>query len=152
MRAITHAMPGAAIGLVIGQPEAAVPAAFVSHYVCDALPHFGGGLPQNEELNSRTFRALLLADICLCPLFVLVLAVQRPEHWLLAAICAFVAAAPDLASINSYRSARRGDQLKPGRYTRFAHGIQWFERPLGAVVEVAWFIAMAVILIPIIRK
>jgi len=151
MRAITHAMTGAAIGFAVSEPAAALPLALASHYVLDALPHYGGGLPENEELNSPVFRGLLLADICLCPLFILLLAVQRPQHWILAAICAFIAAAPDLASINTYLRARRGETPKPNRYTRFAHGIQWFERPLGGVVEVAWLIAMAVILIPIIR-
>ncbi len=152
MRAITHAMTGAAIGLGVSEPAVAVPMALASHYVLDALPHYGGGLPESEELNSPTFRVLLLADICLCPLLVLLLAVQRPQHWILAAICAFVAAAPDLASINIYRRARRGEPPKTNRYTRFAHAIQWFERPLGGIFEAAWFMVMLVILVPIIRK
>jgi hypothetical protein len=152
MRAINHALTGAAIGLAVGEPLVAVPLSLVSHYALDVMPHYGGGRPENAEMNSKTFRGLLLLDICLCPLLVLVLAIKRPDHWLLAAICAFVAAAPDLASINVYRSARSGQQPKPNRYIRFAHDIQWFERPIGAVVEVAWFIAMLVILVPLFTK
>ena len=152
MRAINHALTGAAIGFGVSEPAAAVPLALLSHYVLDVLPHYGGGLPEKEELNSPSFRALLLVDTCLCTLLVIILALKRPQHWMLAAICAFVAAAPDLASINRYRSARRGEKTKPNLYTRFASGIQWFERPIGGVVEVAWFIIMLVILVPIINK
>jgi hypothetical protein len=152
MRAINHALSGAAIGLVVGEPAVAVPLAFVSHYICDIIPHYGADLPDKEELNSRSFRVLLLADVCLCVLLVLVLALQRPQHWLLAAICAFVAASPDLFSINLFWNARHGKPIQPNRYQRYAHGIQRFEKPIGAVVEVTWFVAMLIIIVPFIRR
>ena len=148
MRAINHALTGAVIGVLVEEPALAVPAAFISHYICDVIPHFGTNRPEKEELNSRLFRILLLLDICLCALLVLTLAVYRPHHWALAAICAFAAASPDLFSINRYRTARRGGQPYHNRYIRFANDIQWFEKPIGAVVEVVWFIAMVIILIP----
>jgi hypothetical protein len=150
MRAINHALTGAAIGVLIGEPVIAVPLAFVSHYVCDVIPHHGRQQPETEELNSTSFRVLLLADFCLCVLLVLILTLQRPHYWVLAAICAFVAASPDLFSINRYRNARHGKPPKLNPYLRFASGIQWFERPLGAVVEIVWFIAMLIILVPIL--
>jgi hypothetical protein len=151
MRAINHALTGAAIGLVVGEPIAAVPMAFVSHYLCDIIPHYGSSIPDEEVLNTKSFRVILLADFCLCVLVVLILALTRPQHWLLAAVCAFVAASPDLASFGRYRSARQGKPLRPNRYLDFSKGIQRFERPIGAVVEVVWFIAMLIIIIPIIR-
>lgn len=151
MRAINHALTGAAIGVVVGNPVIAVPAAFVSHYICDMIPHYGGGRPETEELNSSSFRFLLYLDIVLCGLVVLILATYRPQHWLLAAACAFVAASPDLFSLNRYRSARAGRPAKRNLYLDFASAIQWFERPIGAVVEITWFIAMLAILWPYIR-
>jgi hypothetical protein len=151
MRAVNHALTGAAIGLLVSEPVLAVPLAFVSHYVCDMIPHYGGGLPEKEEITSKKFNILLLIDFCLCPLVVLVLVLYRPDHWILAAVCAFVAASPDLFSISRYLDARANRQPKHSLYQDFATAIQWFERPIGAVVEVAWFIAMLIILIPLIR-
>lgn len=150
MRAINHALTGTAIGLLVADPVVAIPLSFVSHYICDIIPHYGMDLPESEELNTKTFRVLLLADFCLCVLVVLILAVYRPHHWLLAAICAFVAASPDLASVKRYLNARRGKPIKYNRYINFATSIQRFEKPIGAVVEIAWFIAMLIIVVPII--
>jgi hypothetical protein len=151
MRAINHALTGAVIGAAISEPAIALPLAFFSHYVCDAIPHYGGGKPEEEELNSPVFRSLLLVDAGLCGLLVLILALYRPKHWLLMAVCAFLAASPDLFSIGRYKSAREHHKPNLNAYQRFASGIQWFERPIGAVVEVAWFIAMLIILVIIIR-
>jgi hypothetical protein len=151
MTAINHALTGTVIGLLVGQPLLAVPLAVGSHYVCDALPHFGTGLPDKVVLKSNKYRDYLAVEAGLCFLLVVGLVGFRPEHWLLAAICAFAAAAPDLLSINKYLTIRRGRRWQPGRYVRFASRIQWFERPIGAVVEVAWFVAALVIIIPFLR-
>jgi hypothetical protein len=151
MTAVNHALTGALIGLLIGQPEVAVPVAIGSHFVCDALPHFGPGLPDEIVLKTGAFRNFLFGQAFLCLLLVVALAVFRPEHWFLAAICAFAAAAPDLLSINRYLKTRRGLKYRPGPYVKFAQGIQWFERPIGAVVEIAWFIAGMGLLVPFLR-
>ena len=151
MTAINHALTGTAIGLLVGQPLLAVPLAVGSHYVCDVLPHFGTGLPDKVVLKSDKYRDYLAVEAGLCFLLVVGLASFQPQHWLLAAICAFAAAAPDLLSINKYLAFRRGRRWQPGRYVRFASNIQWFERPIGAVVEIAWFVAALVIIIPFLR-
>lgn len=151
MTAINHALTGTAIGLLVGQPLLAVPLAIGSHFICDALPHFGPGLPDKTVLKSNIFRNYLGVEAGLCFLLVVCLAFFRPEHWLLAAVCAFAAAAPDLLSINKYLTIRRGRPWKPGRYVKFASDIQWFERPIGAIVEVVWFVAALLIIVPFMR-
>jgi hypothetical protein len=151
MTAINHALTGTIIGLVVGEPLLAIPAAFLSHYICDALPHFGTGLPMNQVMRSDKFRAYLFVEAGLCFLLVILLAVFQPVNWQLAAISAFAAAAPDWLSFNRFITIRRGKTWKPGWYSKFASGIQWFERPIGAVVEVAWFVAALVILVPLLR-
>lgn len=151
MTAINHALTGTVIGLLVGQPLIAVPAAVASHYVCDALPHFGTNLPEKVVLKSNKFRSYLMVEAVLCFALVVCLAVFRPEYWLLAIVCAFAAAAPDFLSINRYLVVRRGKHWQPGRYTKFAKDIQWFERPIGAVVEIAWFVAAVAIIVPFIR-
>jgi hypothetical protein len=155
MRAINHAMTGAIIGLVIGEPLAAIPVAFLSHYIMDVIPHHGEGemgeKQKLEWIRSKLFRNLIYADALLCGLLVLVLAISQPAHWLLAAVCAFAAASPDLLSFNRYQKTLSKKGWKAGWYTKFAGNIQWFERPIGGFVELAWFIAAVIILLPILR-
>jgi hypothetical protein len=152
MRATVHALTGTAIGLVVAEPLVAVPLALVSHYFCDIMPHYGANTAPKDELNSSRFRVLLLIDFCLCVLIVVVLALYQPQPGVLAAVCAFVATSPDLISVTLYWRARQGKPLKPNRYQRIAHNIQLFEKPIGAVVEVAWSIAMLIIIVPILRR
>jgi hypothetical protein len=151
MTAINHALTGTLIGLVVGEPLLAVPAALVSHFVCDALPHFRAA-PEGEKLmRTAWFAPYLATETLFCILLVLLLLLRQPLHWQLAAICAFVAAAPDLASYKRFRLARQNKPYKPGAYVRFASAIQWFERPIGWPVEVAWFIAAVALLVPFLR-
>ncbi|HET7059966.1 MAG TPA: hypothetical protein VFH99_01450 [Candidatus Saccharimonadales bacterium] len=151
MTAINHALTGAVIGLVVGEPLIAIPAALVSHFVCDALPHFGSNLPPMTYLKTKNFRHYIVSDASLCILLVICLAILQPQHWLLASVCAFVATSPDLLWINKYLKMRRGKKWKRNVYEKFAGNIQWFEKPIGAVVEVTWFAAAITLLIPFLR-
>lgn len=148
MTATNHALTGAIIGLVVGNPVIAIPAAFVSHFVCDALPHYGSDESPKKLLKTNGFRDYLIIEAFLCAVFVGLLALAQPAHWWVAALCAFAAASPDFLWINKYRTMRAGRAWRPNRFSRFARDIQWFQRPIGAVVEVAWFIAALIILVP----
>lgn len=151
MRAINHALTGAFIGLVVDQPALATAAAVLSHYVCDVIPHYGSSKPGDIVLKSKSFKDSLYLDAAGCFLVVLILAVIRPHNWVLAAVCAFLAAAPDLFSINRFLTIRRGKKWRPNLYTKFAGNIQWFERPIGGIVEIAWFVATISLLLPLVR-
>lgn len=150
MTAVNHALTGTVIGLLVGEPLIALPAAVASHFVCDALPHFGSRLPPTQKLKTNNFRNYLALEAVLCFLIVLGLAILRPDHWFLASVCAFLAASPDLLWINRYLKIRRGKHWKRSAYARFAGNIQWFERPIGAVVEAAWFIAAILVILPFV--
>lgn len=151
MRAINHALTGALIGLTVDEPLLAGTGSLVSHYLLDMLPHFGPGKVHKKFLLSSSFRNSLFVDAFLCFLLVLLLSLTRPHRWLQAAICAFIATAPDLFWYAQYKQARQKKRWKPGVYARFASRIQWFERPIGAVVEVAWLIAGVSLLLPFVR-
>lgn len=148
MRAINHALTGAAIGLAVGQPAVALPVAFLSHFVLDMVPHFG---TKHDAVGGRNFRNWLLADAVLCLCLVIGLVAVRPHAWWLAAACAFAAAAPDLASAPRFFALQRGHEHQTSsRFVRLAKRIQWFERPIGAVVEVVWFGAAVFVLASIL--
>lgn len=149
MTAANHALTGTAIGLVLGQPILALPLTFLSHYILDALPHFESG-QQEAAYSKKWFHNYLKAEFIACLLIVTVLFWQQPTFWFLASVCAFVAAAPDLVSIKRFVLQKDRKPYKPGRYARFASKIQWFERPIGAVVEVFWAIAMLAIILPLL--
>jgi hypothetical protein len=151
MRAINHALTGAIIGFAVSEPIMALPAAVASHYICDAIPHFGAGLPNAQELRSKLFRDLLYIDALLCVGLVMILAGLKPMHWPLAVLCAFAAAAPDFLSFNRYVHTLQHRKWRGNAYSNFASSIQWFERPVGAAVEVAWFIGATILLLPFLR-
>lgn len=148
MIAFNHALTGALIGLTVQRPLIALPAALLSHFVVDMIPHHGREA-DTASIGSRGFRTQLLLDATACFLLVLVLAIVAPYGWLLAAACAFLATAPDFAWMPGYLRVRRGGAFtahRPNRFMRFAASIQWFERPIGALVEIAWAVGMIILL------
>ncbi len=149
MTATNHALTGAVIGLVVGQPLTAVPAAFLSHFVLDALPHFGD---DNLKFTSKKFTIILASDILLCALLAAVLALKGPEHYYLAAWCAFFATSPDFMWLPDFIRARKHHKKLEARgFLVSFHGrIQWFQRPIGGVVEAAWAVGMVTILAKLI--
>lgn len=155
MTATNHALTGALIGLVTGNAWIAVPAALASHFVCDAIPHFDvPGATREKRIGSKLFlRVQIIFGAVMCGLLVGTLASFHPGHWLLASVCAFVATSPDLLSIPRFVSVRRGDKDPVHRWWlwQFHHRIQWFERPIGAVVEIAWFAGVMVLLAQFVR-
>jgi len=55
MTITNHILAGAIIGAVIKEPALALPIAFASHFVMDALPHFGyeGNKGYGEALKHK---------------------------------------------------------------------------------------------------
>lgn len=145
MTATNHALTGALIGLSVGHPVALL-IALGSHFVLDAIPHY-----TDEELmkaSSKNFAILLVVEACICAGIVLLLLMARPEHWLLGSVCAFLATSPDFMWIPRFVRARRG-QTEPklkNVVMRFHNGIQWFARPIGAFVELAWCVGAFLLL------
>jgi hypothetical protein len=152
MTATNHALTGAAIAFLIGNPLVAIPAALLSHFVCDALPHYGSSKPNEVYLKSNSFKVFLASDAVLCVVLELTLVLVRPRDWLLAAICAFIATSPDLFWIAMFKRAQDGKKLKSSnRFLKFAGDIQWFQRPIGGVVEFAWLIAGVTVITMFLR-
>lgn len=144
MTAPNHALTGAIIGLTITNPYIALPVAILSHFVCDAIPHYDPpGKNNQERLASKRFiLEQLVAGAILCFLLVVALAITRPEHWVIAAICAFSAASPDLLWIPRFvHRLRTGKDREPKWWLlRFHAYIQWKTGTNFWWVEAVWFV------------
>ncbi len=143
MTATNHAMTGAIIGLTVSNPVAAIVIAFFSHFVLDAIPHFGAG---EDFYKTKPFRIMLVVDTLLCVALVAVLFSFHRTYWFVPALAAFAAASPDLWSFKRFYMDRIGKPYHPGYIARFSSMVQWFERPIGAVVEFAWATSAIIIL------
>lgn len=152
MTALNHAVTGALIGFVSGNPLMALPAAFLSHFVCDAIPHYGsvGG-----KTWTKAFKLYLLTDALLCVMLAGLIAYRHPVHWVLAAFCAFAATSPDLLWVKKFiyglKHKRQYKHTSKLDYALGSDGIQWFQRPIGAVVEVAWLVGIGALLFQFIK-
>ena len=113
MRAINHALTGAVIGLTVHNPAVALPAALVSHLVCDAIPHHGSAA--KDAITSRWFAYSLVIDALLCGALVFVLYLSGTNYWLLASVCAFLAASPDFLSVRKYVASLQGSAVNMTR-------------------------------------
>ncbi len=152
MTATNHALTGATIGLLINKPLITLPVAFLSHFLCDAIPHFGATKNSKlASLSSSAFKRLLAVDASLCMVLVIVLFGLHEHHWLQASLCAFLATSPDLLWIKKYQKAQGHKKWRPSPYSKFASAIQWFEKPIGAFVELAWAIAAIAVISAVIR-
>ena len=143
MTAPNHAITGALIGLSLsGNPVLVVALSFLSHFVLDAVPHYDPPGDELARLTSRRFSVELYVQALLCAVIVVLLASSRHAHWLLAAICAFVATSPDLLWIPKFLSVRRTHRLpsKPNWFWRLHHTIQWYTGSRLLWIEAVWFV------------
>jgi hypothetical protein len=137
MTATNHAVTGAFIGIAIANPLA-IPLAFASHFLLDALPHFGY---PGKLLHSHRIKIALLIDASMLMVvsIILLLNVRDP---LLILLCMLAAILPDVISSQRYirelRSGKRETTNIP-LFGRFHSAIQWCERSWGWIPEIVWF-------------
>lgn len=140
MTGFNHALTGAAIGLSLQKPVLIIPAALLSHFVLDVIPHFGGH--PVYEWGHRHFFKVIAFDALMCIAVIVGLFVLAPQHAWLGVLGVVFAMLPDLSLIHYYTKG------KPKHWFHNFHlGIQWFERPPGLLVEAAYlFFILAIIL------
>lgn len=145
-------MTGAVIALLVKEPAIAIPLSFISHFMCDVIPHFGvidnPGQP-DDELFKKKFNIILALDFLAAVGLMIVLGKLFPAQKQLIWICMIAAAIPDLASAY-YRLYIEKIKKQPRHHsiiTRFLYGIQTSETYKGAFVEVAWFLVMGAIIL-----
>lgn len=137
MTATNHMLSGALIATVVRQPLLAVPLAFLSHFILDALPHYG-----NKTLRQPHW--ILVSDAIAAVVVLILLGVFSVQQRFLQLGCALVAASPDLLWVPSLWAELKG-RLKPlNKVEHFLNKIQWGERTWGFLVEIPFGIFLAV--------
>lgn len=154
MTGLNHGMTGAVIALVVKNPAAAVPLAFLSHFVQDMIPHWDYGVRRvgdpNGNFFTRRFNLSLLADFLLSVGMMILLAFLFPAHKWLIWGCMVAAASPDLmwAYYRLYRQhIKRGKVIHLDPLARLHAKIQWSQTGAGLIVEILWFISTGAIIL-----
>ncbi|MCB9822041.1 hypothetical protein H6801_01585 [Candidatus Nomurabacteria bacterium] len=143
MIATNHALTGAVIAVVIKQPVLAIPLAFTSHFICDAIPHFGVDL----KFNSRAMYVWLILDglfALSAAGFLLWYGVESP---VLLAMCGFVAMSPDFGWLYYGLNNKLGKVVEYDTLTKIHHIVQWYQKVPGIIIEVSWATLMIYIII-----
>jgi hypothetical protein len=155
MTATNHALTGAVIAMWVKRPELAIPLAFLSHFVLDAIPHYNPpnmvrskfenySENYNKKLQDRNFRIILPLDMLLYFITLIILPFLAPSGVspLTVFICEIVAVAPDfdggiryLLQKFTYKTKRAKDDYW---FKRFHLWFQWMERPWGIYVELVY--------------
>ena len=135
MTATNHGLFGSFIAVTLhAHPVVAICIAPFSHFLLDALPHYGN----NNDTTSKKFFRLLKMDMLTAVVSTLVLAFIYKEFAILLIACAFLSASPDLMWIY-YEYINK--PLRNKHWVPKFHGwIQWSQTPKGAYIELAWFL------------
>ena len=145
MTGTNHGMTGAVIALLVKEPVIAVPLSFASHFMCDAIPHFGVG---EAAIFQRRFNVILVADFLLAVSLMILLGTLFPSQRLVIWASMIAAASPDLmwAYYDLYMNKIKHQKPRLGKIARFHLRIQK-ESYRGAFTEIAWFAAMGTIIL-----
>lgn len=142
-------MTGGVIGLAIGGPLA-IPVAFASHFVLDALPHFGASTDDRVKNRKYFLRAIAIDGTALAVVFVVALILDLPWYVYASMIAAI---SPDFAWMYRYVFDEKLGKLDPkpmNSFNRFHARIQTSETLKGIWVELAWFTMMLILAIKLI--
>ena len=129
MTGFNHTLAGCVIAVMSPAPLAPL-LAFSSHFVLDALPHFGRSA--RFRPYTREFKWLLVFDALLCFISLGLAIWVFPALWWLLIICALTATLPDFLWLFNGKIAWLNG------FYKFAGDIQWGERPWGWILELVY--------------
>lgn len=143
MTATSHALTGAMIATVVKKPWLAIPLAFLSHFVCDAIPHFGIVM----SFGSPSMYTWLLVDGLAAVTFAIYLVKNGVSSPVLLAVCGFAAMSPDLAWFYYGMNGQLNNITTLDPISRFHAIIQWYQHPVGILVELFWITSMVALIL-----
>jgi hypothetical protein len=144
MTATNHYITGVAIATLIPNPAVALPLALLSHFVLDALPHFGDS-KYHQKL--RAFALIWLSDFIIL-ISMLCLTLLKNPWWY--ALAGFLGTSPDLAWIYRFYFVNKNVDAHTKNMNwinKFHNNIQKFEFRGGMLVEIPFAIALTLVLI-----
>lgn len=136
MTATNHYITGLAIATVVQKPLLALPLAFVSHFVLDALPHFGD---KDYRQKLPKFYLIWRVDFVILMTLLIWTLIEAPLWF---ALAGFLGTSPDLAWVYRFQFLeKRGKYHRPNMnwFNSFHSRIQKFERHWGLYVEIIYF-------------
>ena len=147
MTGTSHAITGATIAAVVAQPAVALPLAFVSHYICDMIPHVGTKDVPPAESQAAANRIYLLDFGLICVFFGVLYLVNAP---LVVLAGAFLAGIPDIVWFYRYIYKEIMLKIRPHAmiwFNAWHARIQWSETlRYGIAVEVVYSSVLLAIL------
>lgn len=168
MTGTNHALTGAVIALVVKQPALAIPIAFLSHFVCDAIPHYNppntkardderGNLKWAKKLQNKPFIAIFSADMIILAILLVVLPLLHPDDvsgWTIL-FSMLAAISPDFVDGRFFIYRFVGIKVKPGQqrgwFAYWHDWIQWMDRPWGIYVELVYAAVMSLIILNLLQ-
>lgn len=141
MTVSNHALVASLIAVTIKDPVIVLPLAFLSHYILDALPHYGyaGHGGYNEAFKHKA--TYVMEGFNLIGIVILLFTIHFSVWVVTAAI--ILALLPDFEWVIRYLFYERKNLKPPDTITaRYHQKIQWCERWWGLFVEVGFFIVI----------
>jgi hypothetical protein len=133
MQALNHTVFGSLIATTISEPTIALALALTSHFVLDAIPHYGED--PKAPRGSSAYYLRVIADLLASVVVLVFFLSLHPAHaWLLVA-CAILAVLPDFLWPLALVVKQKGPLWA---FFRFHKGIQTESRA-GIFVEIGWF-------------
>ncbi len=131
MTGTNRALAGGLIAMYLPLPLA-LPLAFASHFVLDALPHYG--IPHRTRNRSKTWKIIFAVDFLIA--FSLA-AVQISYHNYGIFLGGLVALTPDFIWVTRVLRKKSFNLSRNNHwFTKFHARIQRFERPWGIFLEI----------------
>ena len=143
MTASNHFVTGAAISIAIANPWLGVPAAILSHFILDSIPHYGCKEFRDDNPGERKLYFLMLVIDGAILATLIAFSILALDNFLLIAY-GLAAFSPDAVWFYRYGPLLWLGKVNkpPGRLERFHSKIQWFEETSGLLVEVPYFLAV----------
>lgn len=148
MTAVNHVLAGAIIGATITQPVLAIPLALVSHFVLDALPHFGFTYKGWQERLRHRKLVNIVAVYDVIVLLIAVYLILQAAPATLVIVCAAMAVLPDLVWVYRFIFPEKWGTKAPSEgmwLTKFHYRIQKYEFKEGIIIEVIATIAFGIL-------
>ncbi len=145
MTLTNHLLTGAALSKFLPLPVA-LPLAFASHFILDALPHFGFPSIDVRMKHLRLMKVILCIDFLLSVAISIWLIALGHTKWLLVGIVAY---SPDFVWIYRFAVKERFGKVQPTKgniFVQFHKNIQKYERIWGVCIELLYGLVVLVVL------